>query len=97
MPCVGHACRARGRLLQSRPRGAQPQLALVAALRLFGLPTGLPRDLPRSAVIEALERDKKFEEGQVRFVLLRRLGDAYVSAAVPLAAIEDAVLTLYGP
>lgn len=70
---------------------------IIAALRLFHLPTALPRGLSRSAILEALGRDKKFEEGRVRFVLLRHLGEAFVSADVPLSAIEDAVLTLYGP
>ena len=69
---------------------------IITALRLFKLPTSLPPGLSRSSIIEALGRDKKFEEGQVRFVLLRKIGDAFVSADVPLSAIEDAVLTLYG-
>lgn len=70
---------------------------IIAVLRLFGLPTVLPRSLARSAIIEALGRDKKFEEGQVRFVLLRKIGDAFVSKDVPIEAVVDAVLTLYGP
>ena len=70
---------------------------IIAVLKQFALPTALPRGLSRSAIIEALGRDKKFEEGQVRFVLLSRIGDAFVSPEVPLAAIEDAVLTLYAP
>lgn len=69
---------------------------LVAALKLFSLPTTLPSHLKRTDIINAMGRDKKFEEGQVRFVLLRSLGDAYVSAEVSLAAIEDAVMSLYG-
>ena len=48
------------------------------------------------AVLRSLTRDKKFEEGQVRFVLLRELGDAFVSREVTLAAIEKAIEALYG-
>lgn len=70
---------------------------LIAALRQFDLPTTLPRHLSRAAILEALGRDKKFEEGKVRFVLTPRIGDAYVSSDVPLGAIEDAILTLYAP
>ncbi|MCB1063832.1 MAG: 3-dehydroquinate synthase [Verrucomicrobiae bacterium] len=70
---------------------------LIAVLKQFELPTSLPSDLSRHDIVEAMARDKKFEEGAVRFVLLKSLGDAFVSADVPITAVEDAVLTLYGP
>ncbi len=70
---------------------------IIAALRSFDLPTSLPGDLSRHDIVEAIGRDKKFEEGKVRFVLLRSLGDAFVSQTVPPRAIEDVVLTLYAP
>ena len=69
---------------------------IIAALRAFHLPTHLETGLSRHDILEAMSRDKKFEEGQVRFVLLRRIGDAFVSSEVPMTAIEDALLTLYG-
>ncbi len=69
---------------------------LIASLRAFDLPTHLDGELSRHDILEAMSRDKKFEEGQVRFVLLHRLGEAFVSDEVPLRAIEDALLTLYG-
>ena len=78
---------------------AQNEIAdrIIAALKQFNLPTVVPRTLARSAIIDALMRDKKFEEGKVRFVLLPKIGDAFVSKDVPIEAIVDAVLTLYGP
>jgi 3-dehydroquinate synthetase len=42
----------------------------------------------------ALSRDKKFESGQVRFVLLERLGSAFVSAAVTLDDVRGVVESL---
>jgi 3-dehydroquinate synthetase len=55
---------------------------ILAALRAYNLPTLLDADIADEAVLEAMGRDKKFEAGQVRFVLLRNLGEAFVSDAV---------------
>ena len=52
---------------------------LVALLRRFGLPTRLPADLPPEPIMASLARDKKFEAGTVRFVLVPRLGEAFLS------------------
>ena len=53
---------------------------LVGLLRQFGLPTRLPPDLRLEPVMASLGRDKKFESRAVRFVLLPRLGEAFLSA-----------------
>lgn len=55
---------------------------VLSRLRDFGLPTALPADLDPDALMTALARDKKFARGDVRFVLVRRLGDAFVSRDV---------------
>ncbi len=57
-----------------------------------GLPTDLG-DIDRESVQSAMQLDKKVLHNQLRFVLLRRLGEAYVSADVPSARVED-VLSL---
>jgi 3-dehydroquinate synthetase len=41
--------------------------------------------------VAALKKDKKFAAGGIRFVLLRRLGDAFVSDAVTEADIRRAI------
>ena len=43
--------------------------AIVDLLQRFGLPTGLPKDFPREKILDALKFDKKFEAGEVRFVV----------------------------
>ena len=53
---------------------------LVGLLRQFGLPTRLPPDLRLEPIMASLGRDKKFESRAVRFVLLPRLGEAFLSA-----------------
>jgi len=69
---------------------------LVAALKAYGLPTRLPEDVPVDAILETMRRDKKFEEGQIRFVLLERLGSAFVSEAVTPERLEAAARELRG-
>ena len=70
---------------------------VVRLLRRFGLPTRLPADLPPGPIMASLARDKKFEAGKVRFVLVPRLGEAFLSAPgqVSTEAIRRTVERLY--
>jgi 3-dehydroquinate synthase len=52
---------------------------ILDLLKAFHLPTVLPANLSTEAIIESLARDKKFEEGNIRFVLTPRLGEAVLS------------------
>ncbi|MDD5201215.1 MAG: 3-dehydroquinate synthase [Terrimicrobiaceae bacterium] len=70
---------------------------VLAALEAFDLPTRIPPGLETGAVMLALARDKKFESGRVRFVLLERLGRAFLSSAVTAAEIEAVVEDLKSP
>lgn len=67
---------------------------IIAALRAYGLPTTLPSDVSDESILKAMGRDKKFEAGQIRFVLLRSLGDAYLSSEVTGADLEAALSDL---
>ncbi|MEI6072712.1 MAG: 3-dehydroquinate synthase [Verrucomicrobiae bacterium] len=55
---------------------------ILSALARYKLPLALPPDIPAEAVVAALQKDKKFHRGAVRFVLLKRPGEAFVSDAV---------------
>lgn len=55
---------------------------ILRALATYDLPTVLENDVPDEAILGAMGRDKKFEAGQIRFVLLKSLGDAFVSDAI---------------
>lgn len=74
--------------LSQRHAELDPHVArrIVAALEAFGLPLYLPDDIGTDTVLAALAHDKKFDAGSIRFVLLRALGDAFVS---PDLTIED--------
>lgn len=62
-----------------------------SVLEAFQLPVRVPGDLSTGALMDALLRDKKFESGHVRFVLLERLGSAFLSTAVSVEAIRAAI------
>ena len=61
-----------------------------------GLPTTIPADLPTEKILAALSRDKKFDQGAIRFVLTKELGSAFVSDQVTLDDVTAAVERLRG-
>jgi 3-dehydroquinate synthetase len=63
----------------------------VDLLRRFNLPTHLPPNFPREKIFEALAFDKKFESGEVRFVVTPRIGSAHLSSDVRMEDIREAV------
>jgi len=69
---------------------------IINALETYGLPTKLANDVPDDAILTAMGRDKKFEAGQIRFVLLKSIGDAFVSDAVSQEELENALAGLRG-
>jgi 3-dehydroquinate synthase len=68
--------------------------AIVDLLRRFELPTTLPADFPRDEILAAIRFDKKFEAGQIRFVLTPGIGSAYLSSDVTMDDIREAVAQL---
>jgi 3-dehydroquinate synthetase len=64
---------------------------ISAALDAYRLPSKLDTSIETEAIVSALKKDKKFAAGGIRFVLLRRLGDAFVSDAVTEADIRRAI------
>ena len=68
--------------------------AVVDLLERFGLPTRLPPKFPRKKILDAVNFDKKFESGKIRFVVTPRIGVAYVADNVTLHDIREAVEAL---
>ena len=68
--------------------------AIVNLLRKFGLPTKLPANFPREAIVKALPRDKKFEGGRVRFVVTSGIGSARLATDVTMEDIKEALTEL---
>jgi 3-dehydroquinate synthase len=62
-----------------------------AALEAHHLPTALPPDFPRKKIFDALPRDKKFENGRIRFVVAHEIGRASVAHDITLEDLRAAV------
>ena len=64
----------------------------VARLRSLieraGLPTAAP-NIGSSRMLDAMSRDKKVQQKEIRFVLLRELGDAFISADVDAGQLQE--------
>ena len=64
---------------------------IISTLQAFQLPTRLPANFPRAQILPALQADKKFERGEVRFVVTPALGSARLTNDVSLAEIGAAI------
>ena len=70
---------------------AQEVNEIIALLQRFSLPTALPITLNRAQIVCALQRDKKFEDGMVRFVVTPGIGRAFVSQEVGMSDIREVI------
>ena len=68
--------------------------AIVDLLQKFELPTKLPPNFPRQKIVDALKFDKKFERGEIRFVVTSKIGSANLSSDVAMDDIRAAVEVL---
>jgi 3-dehydroquinate synthetase len=64
---------------------------IVDLLQRFNLPTQLPKAFPREKIIKTLKFDKKFEDGNVRFVVTPRIGSARIATDVTMQDIRKAI------
>lgn len=64
---------------------------IIRTLESFELPTVLPSDFPREKILEAIQFDKKFTQGAVRFVVVPAIGTAHLATDVTMDDIEGAV------
>ena len=81
----------------SRERAGLPEAQrdeVLALLTQLELPTRLPAGISRDAIMTAVAHDKKFEGGNVRFVVTPQIGEAYLSREVTMGDIQEAVARL---
>ena len=67
---------------------------VVETLERFELPTRLPADFPKEAILGAVRLDKKFTRGEVRFVVVPKIGSSRLATDVTMADVERAVSQL---
>lgn len=83
---------AAGMVMAARMSGIDEdeQQRLTSLIDAAGLPV-LPPRTGSADLREAMQMDKKVQGGKLRFVLLRSLGDAIVTADYPQRALEEAL------
>jgi 3-dehydroquinate synthase len=69
---------------------------ILSALARYRLPMTLPAGITTTDILSAMRKDKKFRAGSIRFVLLKRPGEASVSGDVTEADIVRQVEALRG-
>jgi 3-dehydroquinate synthase len=67
---------------------------IIQTLEAFELPTRLPSGFPKEKILEAIRFDKKFAQGQVRFVVVPAIGSARLATDVTMQDIESAIAAL---
>ena len=69
----------------------QDRHKIMSILQRFDLPTRLPENISRDKIMDAVQRDKKFENGKVRFVVTPKIGSARLSDDVTMEDILGAI------
>ena len=79
---------------------AQVGQALEASVETLIARTGLPTHIdavsPESA-LEYMRIDKKVQSGRIRLILMRKIGDAFITADYPESALERTLREYFGP
>jgi 3-dehydroquinate synthase len=78
-----------GEVVGITPAGTAEQVASL--LRALRLPVALPTSVELEPLLAAMQRDKKARDGQIRFVLISRIGQALLPMPVDEAKIRCAL------
>ena len=94
--CVAIGSAAAAYLSMRRGMITKEELERICeGLRIYGLPTGTT-GLDAQAVLKTTKSDKKMDAGSIKFILLRRTGDAYVDRTVTDGELLDAIQWILG-
>ncbi|MDE6875368.1 MAG: 3-dehydroquinate synthase [Lachnospiraceae bacterium] len=89
MAAAGHICFQRGILSGEDLDG------ILSVLGAFGLPVSTS-GLDVSDILNAVTKDKKMDAGQIRFVLLKEIGDACIDTTVTRQEMTEACKYILG-
>ena len=70
----------------------EEEQAIRRTLHRFGLPVSLKGlHLNKEEILAATKKDKKMDSGRIRFILLRRIGEAYIDSTVSDQELLDTI------
>ena len=64
-------------------------------LQAVNLPIRIPKELLVDAIMAAMQSDKKKKAGSLRYILIREMGDCFISAAVPPTLLHKILASLH--
>jgi 3-dehydroquinate synthase len=67
---------------------------IEAAIKLYDLPTRLPKALALNKILERVFADKKFIDGKIRFVVTPKLGSAVLADNITIQDLESGLQAL---
>lgn len=71
--------------------------AIMNVILAMDLPTTLPKGLETDTIMNKIAKDKKFLNGTIKFILLSRAGQAFVSRDITVEDMREAVEILRTP
>ena len=90
--CVALGIAAASFISMSRGKLTKEQYGQICkSLELFGLPCRVPIPMSPDDILNASKKDKKMEAGKIKFILLDRIGEAYIDKTVTDEEIRTAV------
>jgi 3-dehydroquinate synthase len=66
---------------------------LKAVIEWAGLLTGIPPNLKAEDIIQSMKHDKKIAGGRIRFVLLRSIGEVFITDEVSPSLVKQALVS----
>lgn len=92
--CVAVGCIAAAKISQMRGFLTKEELTEIEkGMAIFGLPNEISEIIPEE-ILKVSKSDKKMEAGKIKFVLLEKIGKAYVDRAVSDNELIDAATYL---
>lgn len=94
--CVAVGALAAMNICKERGLVKQDEIdAYKALMEYFSIPTCVFQGLNTEEVIAATKNDKKMEAGVIKFILLDRVGHAYIDRTVTKDEMERALATIF--
>ncbi len=96
--CVGLGMMAAPRISLERGIISGDDLdSIERALKAFGLPVRLSERIDANEILKISKSDKKMEKGKIKFILLKKMGEAVIDTTVTDEEILLAIDSINGP